>query len=68
MAPMNLYELRMLLRRRCDEAGSERAWALKHGVSPVYVGDVLAGRRAPGKAILATLGLVRVISYAKERH
>jgi hypothetical protein len=45
MASMNLDELRALLRQRCDEAGSVRAWALKHGVSPVYVGHVLAGKR-----------------------
>jgi hypothetical protein len=65
--PMNLDELRMLLRRRCDKAGSVRAWALKHGVSPVYVGNVLAGKRGPGKALLDALGLVRVISYIERK-
>jgi hypothetical protein len=64
---MNLYELRTLLRRRCDEAGSVRVWALKHGVSPVYVGHVLAGKRGPGKALLDALGLVRVISYTEKK-
>ena len=67
MASMNLDELRALLRRRCDEAGSVRAWALKHGVSPVYVGHVLAGKRGPGKALLDALGLVQVISYTEKK-
>lgn len=46
---------------------SQAEWARKHGVSPAYVSDVLAGRREPGKLVLDALGLERVITYRKKR-
>ena len=53
-------ELRETLRKACDAAGSQRAWAKANGVSAVYVCDCLAGRRAIGKAIARALGFQRV--------
>ncbi len=47
----------------CKAAGSQRAWAEKHGVSPAYVCDVINARRDPGQSILNALGLVRVVRY-----
>lgn len=56
-----------LLRRAVTSAGSQRKWALAHGVSVQYVCDVLAGRREPGGKVLAALGVRRVVSYSRDR-
>jgi len=56
-----------LLARACEQAGSQRAWARDHDVTGQYVHDVLKGRRAPGQAIIAALGLRRVVSYERVR-
>lgn len=45
------------LREACALAGGKARWARRHGVSDVYVGDVLHKRRGPGDAILRGLGL-----------
>lgn len=58
-------EVRLVLKSRCDRAGSCKAWAIKHGVSQPYVCDVIYGRRYPGEKILKALGLRRVIGYEK---
>ncbi|WP_156633965.1 transcriptional regulator [Methylobacterium sp. Leaf113] len=47
------------LREACAAAGGNARWARRHGVSDVYVGDVLHGRRGPGESILRALGLRR---------
>lgn len=60
---MTAAEVRDLLREACIDAGSQRAWATEHGVSPVYVSDVLSGRREPGEKILDALGLRKIVSY-----
>lgn len=54
------------LKRAAASAGSQRKWALRHGLSPQYVTDVLQFRREPGPAILAALGLVRVVTYHRK--
>jgi hypothetical protein len=57
------------LRAACEKAGSQRAWALAHGIAPQYPNLVLTGRRPPGPQILRALGLkreVRVIKAAAE--
>lgn len=51
----------------CAEAGSQRAWAARAGVSQAYLSSVLSGRREPGESILAALGLVRVIAYCEAK-
>ena len=45
------------LRDACALAGGNARWARRHGVSDVYVGDVLHSRRGPGDSILRALGL-----------
>ena len=52
-----------LLNRAVESAGSARAWAAHHKISPGYVGDVLASRRQPGRAILRALGLRKIIRF-----
>lgn len=47
-----------------EEAGSQRNLAKKLGVSPMFICDIIKGRREPGEKILKALGLqknVRII-------
>jgi len=55
------------LGREVKEAGSRRKWAIQHGISAQYVGDVLQGKRPPGPLILRALGLERTISFQERR-
>jgi DNA-binding transcriptional regulator YdaS (Cro superfamily) len=64
---MNAEDVRDLLRRKVEQAGSQAAWADERGVTPAYVSDVLRGTREPGPAILNALGLERVVSYRQKR-
>jgi len=50
----------------CKKAGSQKAWAELHDLGPTYVNDVLLQRRVPGKAILAALGLRKIVNYVKD--
>src|SRR5215475_7990592 len=52
-----------LLAKRCDEAGSQNAFAKANKISAQYVSDVLKQKREPGEAILKALGLQKVESY-----
>jgi hypothetical protein len=60
---MTYDRLIQVLIQACKEAGGQRAWAARHGVSPAYVGDVIHGRRAPTDAVLKPLGLRRDVVY-----
>ena len=56
------------LRVACRAAGSQAAFARKHGLEQGYISLLLSGARAhPGPKILAALGLVQVIDW-KWRH
>lgn len=39
--------------------------AAELGISPQYLGDILAGRRSPGEKALRRLGLRRVVLYER---
>lgn len=56
-----------LLRAAVDKAGTQTAFAKKHGVSISYVNDVLQGRRAAGAKILKALGLESQLTYRKAK-
>ena len=56
---MTVDEFRCRLRQACVAKGSQRAFALAHGMSPAYVGEVLDGRRDPGPLILRAMGCRR---------
>lgn len=60
---MNENLLRGELRQACVEAGSQRAWALRHGFSSPYVSDVLSGRREISDNLARALGYRRVVSW-----
>ena len=53
------------LRRACDAAGGQKAWAEAHGIAPQHLNDVLNARREISDRVLAALGLARVTRYAK---
>lgn len=55
------------LRTACREVGGQASWAALAGVSRSYVSEVLAGRVAPGDAILVPLGLERDVRYVPRR-
>lgn len=55
------------LKRACEFAGSQTAFAKLHDISVQYVNDVLVERREPGKAILSALGFERIVSYRRVR-
>ena len=61
---LTLNEVVALLRKRCEEHGSQKAFAKMHDISAQYVTDVLHNkRREPGPKILDALGLRKVITY-----
>ena len=55
------------LKAECKAAGGQSLWAAGAGVSRSYVSEVLAGRVAPGDAILFPLGLEREVRYVARR-
>lgn len=48
-------------------AGSQAAFAERHGISLQYVNDVLRGRREPGRKILDALDVERVVTYREKK-
>jgi DNA-binding transcriptional regulator YdaS (Cro superfamily) len=62
---MTLHQVLALLRRECEKAGGQAAWAKAAGVSPAYVSDILHGRREPGESILRALEMVKVVTYRR---
>ena len=64
---MTIDDVRAMLRKSCDQAGTLRAWAKVHGLSPAYVSDVVRGNRAPGPSILKALGLHTDMVYRKTK-
>lgn len=65
--PLDLLDVLNMLRAQCEAAGSQQAWAARHGLSSSYICDVLMARRDPGESILRALGIVRRVSYVKVR-
>ena len=55
-------DVRALIREEAEYEGGVRALARLWEVSAPYVSDLIHGRRAPGPAILARLGLRREVT------
>ena len=52
-----------MLRKRCEQAGSQEAFATsvgKEGVNRSYIANILTARKAIGPLILAALGLEKL--------
>ena len=64
---LDLVDVTARLQAACRDAGGQKAWAERHGLSPQYVSDVLNARREPGDGILSALGLCRVVRYVEKR-
>jgi hypothetical protein len=62
---MTENDVRDLLSAECRKAGNQRRWADRHRLSPSYVSDVIKGARNPADAILAALGVRRVVTYER---
>lgn len=61
---LTVRQVQTMLAAACSEAGSQKAWAKRHGISNSYVNNVLRGWRGPGDDILGALGLQRVVIRA----
>lgn len=64
---MTVTDVRDMLRRACQKAGSALAWAKANGFSAPYVSDVLNGRRDPAPRICEALGVVAEVTYRKRK-
>lgn len=56
-------EVRERIAAAVREAGSQKAFAASVGVSAPNLNQVIKGVREPSEALLAALGLVRVVAY-----
>jgi plasmid maintenance system antidote protein VapI len=56
-------DVRELLRQRCEEAGSIKAFAWRCHLPRTYVSEVLHGRQKISPSICVALGLVRMVIY-----
>jgi hypothetical protein len=63
---LTLNDVVALLKKRCEEAGSQRAFAQANNVSPQYIADVLRRKREPGAMILDALGIEKVVTYREK--
>ena len=64
---LGLLDVYARLAAACRDAGGQKAWAMRHGISASYVSDVMQGKSDPGASILKPLGLERVVRYVEKR-
>ena len=64
---MTADDVRSMLKRACETAGSAAAWASDHNLSPAYVSDAINGRRDPGPSICEALGIQAETVYRKAK-
>lgn len=50
-------------RQAVTKAGTAKEWAQQHGISPVFLSAVLAGKKPASPAVLDALGVERVVIY-----
>ena len=62
---MKSDDVKKVLKKACEKAGGQRAWARQHDVSPAYVCETLAERREIGEKILKVLGYKSTVFYQK---
>ena len=54
------HQMRDVLRKACDAAGSQLAWAEANGFSPFFVSDVLGKKRGISDEVLRALKYVKL--------
>lgn len=64
---MKDIEVRQMLERAVEKAGSLRAWARNNSLSAAYVSDVILGNRKPGPSICLALGVEAVAGQTTYR-
>jgi len=62
---MTLTSFRKHLAKLAEEAGSQRNLAKRLGISPMFICDVLKGRRDPGDKMLKAMGFERRVSIRR---
>ena len=50
-------DVRALLRKACENAGTQQAWADKHAFTSSFVSFVLLGRKKPSRKLCKILGI-----------
>ena len=60
-------DLLKILKKACYQAGSQRAWADAHGLSPSFVSDVLQGKRDVTAKIARALGYVKFTGFCEQQ-
>ena len=63
---MEAQEVLARLRKLCEEAGGQAAWAKKNGISQAHVSDILKGSKKPARKILTAMGLERAETTYRE--
>jgi hypothetical protein len=58
---MTLDSFRKHLAQEVKALGSQRNLAKKYGVSPMFICDILSGRRDPGEKLLSAMGFERTV-------
>lgn len=66
--PVSLATVYAELRSAIAQAGTQKAWADRHGISPQFVSDVLHTHREPTDRLLAPLGLRRRVIFERIPH
>ncbi len=56
-------ELLRQLRRQAKEYGSQKALAIKLGISEQYLSEVLSGKKRPNAKVLRAMGMEMVLMY-----
>lgn len=59
-------ELYAVIRREVQAAGGQSAFARKLGISAAYVSQIVNAHREPSDAVLARIGLRRVVRYMRD--
>lgn len=60
-------DVRALLRKACDAAGSQLNWGRQNNFSAPFISDILQGRRDPSESLCAALGIERLTVYRMVR-
>ncbi|WP_375275579.1 helix-turn-helix domain-containing protein [Methylorubrum thiocyanatum] len=67
MTDLTVDDVRARLSTAIREAGSQKLFAARAGVSAAYVNDIIHGRRAPGERVLAAIAVQRVERFVSLR-
>lgn len=64
---LDSIDILAILNKKCKDAGGQKAFAEKHGISQSFISDVLNARRDIGPSILRAIGFARVTRYVESR-